>query len=125
MRIRILIQIPAILLVKLLLILLSLRLLVFAWLILFILLCCFLPALLIITVDPHSTHADVLLTLLFFNCFCIYGVLYCSEVGVPQISFASLQICGLKKFGIFADLPPVWRFADLRFADPIFLRFAV
>jgi hypothetical protein len=40
-----------------------------------------------------------------------------AEVGGPQISSANPQICGLKKFVIFSDLPQVWQFADLRFAD--------
>jgi hypothetical protein len=33
---------------------------------------------------------------------------------------ANPQIFGLTKFVIFADLPQVWQFADLPFADPIF-----
>jgi hypothetical protein len=63
-----------------------------------------------------------LLTLLFLTasvCFVFY-FFSSSEVGGPQISFANPEICGLKKFVIFADLPPVWRFGVLRFADPIF-----
>jgi hypothetical protein len=38
-----------------------------------------------------------------------------SWAGGPQI--ANPQICGLTKSVIFADLPQVWQFADLRFAD--------
>ncbi len=45
-----------------------------------------------------------------------------AEVGSPQI--ANLQICWITKFVSFADLRQVWQLADLRFANPIFLRFA-
>ncbi len=45
-----------------------------------------------------------------------------AEVGGPQI--ANPQICGLTKFVTFADLLPMWKFADLRFANPLFLQFA-
>jgi hypothetical protein len=45
-----------------------------------------------------------------------------AEVGGPQI--ANPQICGLTKFFTFAELLQMWKFADLRFAKPIFLRFA-
>ncbi len=45
-----------------------------------------------------------------------------AEVGGQQIAIP--QICGLTKFVTFADLLQMWQFADLRFAYPIFLRFA-
>jgi len=45
-----------------------------------------------------------------------------AEVGGPQI--ANPQICGLTKSVTIADLLQMWQFADLRFAYPIFLRFA-
>jgi hypothetical protein len=38
---------------------------------------------------------------------------------VPQIT--NPQIGGLKQFVRFADLPQMWHFADLQFADLIFL----
>jgi hypothetical protein len=38
---------------------------------------------------------------------------------VPQIE--NPQICGLEFFVRFADLPQMWHFADLPFADPVFL----
>jgi hypothetical protein len=49
-----------------------------------------------------------------------------TKVGGPQISWqiANSQTGGLTKFDRFADLPPpgtaIFRFAKLRFADPIF-----
>ncbi len=46
-----------------------------------------------------------------------------SEVGRPQISSANRRSTNLrtnKLFFILLDLPQVWQFADLRFADPIF-----
>ncbi len=43
-----------------------------------------------------------------------------AEVGGPQI--ANPQICGLTKFVTFGLLQ-MWQFADLRFANSIFLRF--
>jgi hypothetical protein len=42
-----------------------------------------------------------------------------SGIIFPQTS-ENPQICGLTKFVTFADLPLVWQFADLRFADPLF-----
>ncbi len=47
-----------------------------------------------------------------------------SKGGSLQISSTyrkNAQTCGITKFDRFADLPQVWQFVDLRFADPNFI----
>jgi hypothetical protein len=49
-----------------------------------------------------------------------------SEVGGPKISSANCKSTnrGLIKFVRLADLPKMWQYVDLRFANLIFLQFA-
>ncbi len=51
------------------------------------------------------------------QCHKIFCFRFFSWITFSQAS-ENPQICGRTKFVTFADLPHVWQFADLRFADP-------
>jgi hypothetical protein len=62
-------------------------------------------------------HKSNMCWLCYCSRFCTFPILS-TKVGGPQISFASRKSANLRtSFFRFADLPQMWQFADLQFAD--------